>query len=249
MGDDSGKIGATGAPTRRWRADSRTDARPEILEQALRGPRSLRSSAGRSRIRSRLAELVSLLAGTRAARRAGRSRSGRARTASVAEPSGRAVRRRQLRSRAAALRRGGGRLRARSRAFAEAESDPEQMHDANRVAERVLEQAERRRGPSRPMRIRCSPPRPWLSCWKGRATRQGAQAIRAALHVGGPLADEARTARARLGEGSSRTWPGDIAPVAERADRNGRAALTGDVRAEPWPRSSAGWTNVRRDVA
>ena len=74
-------------------------------------------------------------------------------------------------------------------AFSQAESDPEQMHDVNRVAERVLEAAEC----EEPFEAEAHPvfaTQTMAELLEGQGDRVGAAAIRAALHVQAPAADE-----------------------------------------------------------
>lgn len=128
-------------------------------------------------------------------------------------------------------------------AFAQAESDREQMHDANRVAQLVLDRADREasfEANDHPIFATET----MADLLEGQGDREGARAIRRALHMGPQAAD---------GEGAPAAWTGGSAeswlsgePAAERDD-DSEARMSHDARTlatlERW------LDNVRRDVA
>jgi hypothetical protein len=123
-------------------------------------------------------------------------------------------------------------------AFAEAESDPEEMHDVNRVAERVLEQAERE-GAFEANAHPIFATETMAELLEGQGDSQGAQAIRAALHVGGSAADEVEQFSARTAGRSGGGPAGSGAELDARLSQSARTLAT----LERW------LDNVRRDVA
>jgi hypothetical protein len=115
-------------------------------------------------------------------------------------------------------------------AFSQAESDPDQMHDVNRVAERVLEATEN----EEPFEAEAHPlfaTRTMAELLEGQGDRAGAEAIRSALHVRLPAADES-------GAPSGVEFTSEAAADA-RPERSAHTLAT----LERW------LDNVRRDVA